>query len=332
MNASPRHASSRLMAGLLLALAPLLLGWGAHLPQSLSTLDDPRIDRDRLLHHLSVLAHDSMEGRRTGSPQNEQARQYLLQTLDELGLPEVNGDRKHSFQFTNNRDGQQYTGVNVLGMVQGTGAPDEFLVVTAHYDHLGVVDGEIFNGADDNGSGTAALLELARYFVEHPPEHSILFVFFDAEEMGLQGARAFINDPPVPLDQFLMNINLDMVSRNEADELYAVGTYHYPFLTPLVEEVAKGAALHLLRGHDAPDLPPGDDWTMASDHGPFHERGVPFIYFGVEDHPGYHHPSDTFENITPDFYHRAAETILEFILVADRAGASLRVFRDSGEE
>jgi Zn-dependent M28 family amino/carboxypeptidase len=72
------------------------------------------------------------------------------------------------------------------------------------------------------------------------PEHSILFVFFDAEEMGLQGARAFVNDPPVPLDQFLMNINLDMVSRNEDDELYAVGTYHYPFLTPLVDEVAEG--------------------------------------------------------------------------------------------
>jgi hypothetical protein len=286
-----------------------------------------RIDGDQLLHDLSVLAHDSMEGRRTGSPGNERARRFILDRLDEMNLPAPSGGRMQEFHFTNQRDGRDYRGVNLMAMVEGTRSPEEVLVLTAHYDHLGVVDDEIFNGADDNASGTAALLSLAQYFLANPAEHSILFAFMDAEEMGLQGARAFIGDPPLPLDRVIMNVNLDMVSRNEHDELYAVGTYHYPFLVDLVDEVASDAPVELLRGHDSPDLPPGEDWTMASDHGPFHEAGIPFVYFGVEDHPGYHHPSDTFDAITPDFFLRAVETILDFVIVADREGEMIRQAR-----
>ncbi len=286
-----------------------------------------RIDGDQLLHDLSVLAHDSMEGRRTGSPGNERARRFILERLDDMNVPGPSGGRIHEFHFTNQRDGRNYRGLNLMAMVEGTRNPEEVFVLTAHYDHLGVVDDEIFNGADDNASGTAALLSLAHYFLTNPTEHSILFLFTDAEEMGLQGARAFIADPPLALDRVIMNINLDMVSRNEEDELYAVGTYHYPFLVDLVDEVASDAPVELLRGHDTPDLPPGEDWTMASDHGPFHEVGIPFVYFGVEDHPGYHHPSDTFDAITPDFFVRAVETILDFVIVADREGEMIRQAR-----
>jgi hypothetical protein len=91
----------------------------------------------------------------------------------------------------------------------------------------------------------------------------------------------------------------------------------------MIESVAERAPVRLLTGHDRPDLPPGDDWTMASDHGAFHEVGIPFLYFGVEDHPGYHHPSDTFENITPEFYGNAVETILDFLMGADREGQTI---------
>ena len=282
-----------------------------------------RISSDQLLESLSVLAHDSMEGRRTGSEGSERAQRYLLDRYDGLGLAPVAGARTQSFSFTSRRDSEEYEGLNILGKVEGTVHPERYVVVTAHYDHLGMQDGEIFNGADDNASGSAALLALAAYFLETPPEHSIVFAALDAEEMGLQGARAFITDPPVPLQQVIMNVNLDMISRSEVDELYAAGTYHYPFLTPLVEEVAAEAPVRLLMGHDSPDLPPGDDWTMASDHGPFHEAGIPFIYFGVEDHPGYHHPSDTFQNITPGFYVNAVETVLDFLLVVDREAEAI---------
>lgn len=284
---------------------------------------DPRIDAALLLREMSLLAHDSMEGRRTGTEGNARARRFLLREFDRIGLEPAGGNRSQSFQVV--VPGSQdvtFEGVNVVGLVEGRREPDLHLVVTAHFDHLGVRDGEIYNGADDNASGTAALLALARHFVENPPDHSILFVAMDAEELGLQGARAFLNDPPVPLDHVVMNVNMDMVSRSESGELWAAGTHHYPFLEPLVDEVVLEARVTLLKGHDSPDLPPGDDWTMASDHGPFHERGIPFIYFGVEDHPGYHDPTDTFENITPDFYVAAVETILDFVLVADREAAT----------
>jgi Zn-dependent M28 family amino/carboxypeptidase len=135
--------------------------------------------------------------------------------------------------------------------------------------------------------------------------------------MGLQGARAFVANPPVPQDALLFNVNMDMISRNEADELYAAGTYHYPWLVPLIERLAADAPVTLLMGHDRPDLPPGDDWTQSSDHGPFHTAGIPFLYFGVEDHPDYHRPTDTFENIDPDFFARAAETVRRTIRALD---------------
>jgi Zn-dependent M28 family amino/carboxypeptidase len=281
---------------------------------SVSAIAQQRFDAADLLTDQRFLASDELEGRRTGSEGNRQARQFILERFETVGLEPTGRSFLQSFRFTNPRDSLSYEGVNVIGMVRGSECPERYIVVSAHYDHLGVRNGQIYNGADDNASGTAALLALARYFVENPPSHSILFVAFDAEEMGLQGARHFIADPPVNLQNIDLNVNMDMISRNPADEIYAAGTYHYPFLREHLERAAEGSHLTLLFGHDRPDLPPGDDWTMSSDHGPFHEAGIPFIYFGVEDHPGYHHPSDTFENITPGFYIRAVDLILDAIL------------------
>ncbi len=290
----------------------------------------PRLDGARMLEDQRTLAHDSMEGRRTGTPGIERARRFLAQAMEDRGLGLVDGVRSRTFEFVGRQDGVSYEGVNLHALVPGTVHPDRYIVVTAHYDHLGVQDGQIFNGADDNASGTAAILAMADWFSRNLPRHSLLFVAFDAEEMGLQGARAFIQDPPVPLDRIVMNVNLDMVSRSEAGELYAAGTHHYPFLVPLVEEVASVSGITLLMGHDSPDLPPGDDWTLSSDHGPFHQAGIPFLYFGVEDHPGYHAPSDVVEEITPDFYIEAVESALDFLLLVDRRGERIMDARSGG--
>jgi hypothetical protein len=97
-----------------------------------------------------------------------------------------------------------------------------------------------------------------------------------------------------------------------------VGTFHRPGLAPLVEEVASGAPVTLLMGHDRPDLPQGQDWTNASDHGPFHQAGVPFLYFGVEDHADYHQPTDEIAGIQPEFHAAAVETVLRVLEAADR--------------
>lgn len=271
-----------------------------------------------MLSDLGVLAHDSLEGRRIGTPGSERARRFIIAALESRGVSPFNGQRTRAFQFTGRGAAEPQQGVNVLGFVRGTVQPERYIVVTAHYDHLGVRDGQVYNGADDNASGTAAILALADWLRAHPPRTSFLFVALDGEETGLRGARAFVTDPPVALDRIVMNVNLDMLSRSEKRELYASGTYHYPLLAPLVGEVAAASKIELLIGHDRPDLPPGDDWTDSSDHGPFHQAGIPFLYFGEEDHPGYHRPTDDAQDITRDFYVEAIETVLDFLLLADR--------------
>jgi Zn-dependent M28 family amino/carboxypeptidase len=249
------------------------------------------------------------------------ARGYVRAALQGTGVQPVGGSLEHPFSFSG-RDSTLVHGANIVGMIQGTRHPGRYIVVTGHYDHVGIgtaVNGDsIYNGADDNASGTASVIELARYFAAHPPENSMVFVGFDAEEMGLRGARAFVAEPPVPRDSIIMNVNMDMVSRSPAGELYAVGTYAYPALKPYIARAAASARVKLLTGHEGPGATGADNWTTSSDHGPFNAQKIPFLYFGVEDHPGYHKPSDEFAQITPAFFGNAVETVLDVLLDLDR--------------
>lgn len=279
-----------------------------------------RLDATRLLGHVRTLAADSFAGRRTGTPGGAMARAYVRSAFEGAGLQPVGGSFEHPFSFAR-RDSTLVQGTNVIGLVRGTRYPGRYIVVTAHFDHIAgpAVNGDsIYNGADDNASGTAALIELARYIAAHPPGNSMLFVAFDAEESGLRGARAFVSNPPVPRDSIVMNVNMDMVSRSPAGELYAVGTYAYPVLKPYIEREMPTGRVKLLTGHEGPTATGSDNWTNASDHGPFNAQKIPFLYFGVEDHPGYHKPSDEFAQITPVFFANAAETVLDVVLDLDR--------------
>ncbi|HEU4628494.1 MAG TPA: M28 family peptidase [Gemmatimonadaceae bacterium] len=280
------------------------------------------VDSARLLGDLTRLADDSMRGRAVGSPEGAEARAFIAHRFDSLGLGVVGDGRVQPFTFTR-RDSTQVQGANVVGVVRGTAQPDRYIVVSAHYDHVGVgrpVNGDsIYNGADDNASGTAALLALAEWFAQHPARHSLLFVAFDGEEAGLRGARAFVADPPVPLDRIALNVNMDMVSHSERGELYVAGAAHYPQLRAPLERVALSAPIVLLLGHDRPQPTAHDDWTNQSDQGAFHAKGIPFAYFGVEDHPDYHRPSDEPDTITPRFYVGAVRTVLEAVRALDGA-------------
>ena len=296
----------------------------------------PEVDTERLLSHIRVLAADSMQGRRTATPGSERARRYLLGEFRRIALEPVGPSYEHPFTFQPRRDSTTtLPGVNLLGKVTGTRYPERYLVVTAHYDHVGVesaVDGDsIYNGADDNASGTAALLALAEHFRRHPPAATLLFAALDAEEMGLRGAQAFVDAPPVPKDAIVLNVNMDMVSRNEKGELYAAGAAHYPFLGAYLDTVAARAPIRLLQGHDRPVPTAQDDWTLQSDHGAFHRAGIPFVYFGVEDHPGYHRPSDEVEQITPEFFAAAVRTIADALRVLDGSVLEIQRERVAGE-
>lgn len=290
------------------------------------------VDGERLLAHVEELASDAYAGRAAGTEGNVKARAYLLAAFEDIGIQPFGDTYERPFTFVNRRTQAEMEGINVVGFLPGTERTDAYLVVTAHFDHLPIRDEQVYNGADDNASGTSALLELARAIKANPTQHSVMFVGFDAEELGLQGARYFVADPPVPQEQMWMNINMDMVSRNTKDELYAVGTYHYPFLKTYLDPVVEEASISLLYGHDSPEWTGANNWTNSSDHAPFHQNDIPFIYFGVEDHPGYHNPSDDFDAITPEFFVKAANTILQSIYAFDaNLGAIHEAAQASGE-
>lgn len=281
------------------------------------------VDRDQLLRDVKILASDALEGRKTTTVGNRMAQIFIEDRFENLGLQQFGGSYRQKFDHTNNRTQEEFTdAVNLIGYIEGSKNPNQYLVITAHYDHLGIQNGEIYNGADDNASGTGGLMAAASWFTENRPENSIIFIAFDAEEQGLGGAYHFVENPAVPLEQIVMNVNMDMISANFKNELYAVGTYHYEYLKPMVEESTVNAPVNVLFGYDYPEA--DQDWTLASDHGPFHLQGIPFIYFGVEDHENYHQPGDTFENINPDFYVDAVTTIISFIRDIDQRLGEVR--------
>jgi len=272
------------------------------------------VDSARVVSDLRYLSSAELGGRDAGTPGGLMAREYVQRELADARVVPFDGDWYQEFQ-------PELGAANVVGFVAGTEIPDRYIVVTAHYDHLGTRDGVIFHGADDNASGTAALLEIARIVADHPFRHSVIFAALDAEERGLRGARAFVADPPVPLEAIVLNINMDMVSRNEAGEIYVAGPYHYPFLEDPVRSVAERSDVVVRIGHDRPEPTPSDDWTSQSDHAAFHDAGIPFAYFGVEDHPDYHRPTDTFENTDPAFFVRVVATVLDFLREMDSSPA-----------
>lgn len=270
-------------------------------------------DAALLLSDVKTLAADDMEGRSADRPAIQKARDYVEKRFRESGLE----PSRQEFEIKQRGTTGVLKGVNFIGQIKGKKAADKYIVITAHYDHDGIKNGEIYNGADDNASGSAALFAIASYFKKNQPDHSLLFVAFDAEERGLLGARHFVSNLPVKKEAILLNVNMDMISRSDKGELYAVGSYHYPQLKPALEAAAKKSKVKLLLGHDRPKQG-RDDWTTQSDHAAFHREKIPFIYFGVEDHKDYHRPTDDFENIQPEFYVRAVETIVEAIRGFDK--------------
>ncbi|MEX2512608.1 MAG: M28 family peptidase [Cyclobacteriaceae bacterium] len=273
-----------------------------------------KVDSTTLLKDLAYLSSNDLEGRATQTEGNQAAQDYIIERFNQLGMTSQFDGFKQYFPLNNGNRRAENLAVNIIGFIPGSETSKIFLIM-AHYDHLGKKGDIIYNGADDNASGTAALLALADYFSENRPFHSIIFAATDAEEKGLLGAKALVNDFPFPLEQISLVINMDMISRSDDNKLYAVGSRHYPHLQPYLSETAKYSSLDLVLGNDGG---PGEkDWTHASDHGPFHEEKIPFIYFGVEDHQDYHQPTDTFENIHPEFYTKAVELILRFIRNVD---------------
>lgn len=283
----------------------------------------PALDSAALLADVRTLASPEFAGRRTGTEGSRLAQAYLARRFEQVGIKPFGVAYAKPFTFTDTRANVKTdypAAVNLVGHIPGSVHPERFMVVSAHYDHLGVKNGATYLGADDNASGVAAMLAVAAHFKQNAPRNTIVFVAFDAEEIGHNGATAFMNAAPFPIAKVALNLNLDMVSRNSRNEIYAAGTRYTPSLKALVQKAAAGSSVNVKFGHDSkvPGAPPDHDWTGASDHAAFHKVGIPFLYFGVEDHADYHQPGDSVENIEPKFFAEVARLIISTAEVLDQ--------------
>ncbi|BDW99841.1 M28 family peptidase [Maricaulis maris] len=306
-----------ILASSVLSIALLSTACAAIQPEATAAVSEWTLDRAQLLTDLDVLAADNMEGREVGTEGNARARAYIIGRLEAMGAAPMGDSFEHDFTFEQRRTGAKVEGVNILAFIAGTSDSDRTMVVTAHYDHEGMRGGQIWNGADDNASGVASVLAVTEMFLAEPPEHDVIIAFVDAEERGLQGAHAFVANPPIPVENITFNLNMDMVAMSTDRILWAVGTYHYPFLTTIVDDVASRATVSMPMGYDEPSQEPGADWTNLTDSGAFHAVGIPFIYLGVDYHPHYHQPTDTYENMTLDFFQDASVAVVDFARQAD---------------
>ena len=210
-------------------------------------------------------------------------------------------------------DQRSLRGVNVLGYLEGSDPElkDELLVVSAHFDHIGMRGDVVFNGADDNGSGTTTVLELAQAFMEakrngHGPRRSIAFMWVSGEEKGLLGSKYYVNHPIFPLEQTIANINIDMVGRvdekheDNPEYIYVIGSNRLSTDLHDINEAANAeyTQLELDYTYNAEDDP--NRFYYRSDHYNFAERGIPAIFFFNGTHDDYHQATDTVEKINFD--------------------------------
>ena len=251
--------------------------------------------------HMLTLAGDAMRGRGSATPDEARAADYIAGELKRYGIAPA-GDRGGYIQLAQ-LPGGVHTTVNVVGMIKGSDPrhADEVVLLTAHLDHLGVgapVNGDaIYNGADDDASGVCAVLELARVLGAGPrPKRTVLFVLFGSEELGSLGARWFRQHPPLPMDEIVVNLEFEMIGRNDPavspHTLWLTG-YERSNLGPTLAQ--HGARL-------VADPHPEQQFFMRSDNYGLAKQGIvahTVSSFGLHD--DYHRPSDEISRI--DFAH-----------------------------
>jgi Peptidase family M28/PDZ domain len=285
------------------------------------------ITRPELKTHVDVLADDTFEGRETGSRGGRAAGNYVYKEFERLGAQPA-GEGGGYFQPFNG------TSRNVLGMVEGSDPrlKEQVIVVGAHYDHVGYGRstnsygpiGYIHNGADDNASGVAGLLEVldAVKHLPSPPKRSIVFASWDSEEGGLNGSRYWVSRPTVAASRVAFNINTDMIGRMRGGRLEILGIRTAPGLRRLVSEANGEGPTTIVF-----------DWKLKadSDHWPFYERHIPFLMFHTGLHGDYHRPSDDANLINHDGLTTVTKIIFATLMELAEDDR-LPPFRDAGRQ
>jgi hypothetical protein len=257
--------------------------------------DDPRPEQGRLRAIVETLAAPDFGGRSGAG--GEKTAEYLVAQFRALKLPPLFG--QDYLQAIPGKDPGSVQGRNVGAILPGSDPRlrDEWVILAAHFDHLGLRHGRLYPGADDNASGVAMMLETARSMVEaqRGPLRSVMFIGFDLEEVGLYGSRYFVAHPPVPLEKVVLFVTADMIGRALAGvcerQVFVIGSEHAPGVRPWIEAAARGRPLEAgLLGADLLVL-------NRSDYGPFRSRSIPFLFFTTGENPRYHTPEDTAESL-----------------------------------
>ncbi len=279
------------------------------------------IKAQTLRDKLFVFASDEFEGRETGKEGQKKAAEYLKNFYQSIG---VAGPLENSSFYQTIPSSYFHIRLpdteNVLAFIEGDGTTEEILVISAHYDHLGVQDGSIYNGADDDGSGTVALLEIAQAFKEavndgYYPKRGILFLHVTAEEVGLLGSKYYSEYPVFPLESTVSNLNVDMIGRvdkahkNNPHYVYLIGSDR---LSTELHELSEQAnqqytRLDLDYKYNAKDDP--NNFYYRSDHYNFAKHDIPVIFYFNGTHKDYHQPTDTPEKINYDLLAKRAQLI-----------------------
>ncbi len=273
---------------------------------------------------LYVYAGDEMEGRMTGSKGQRMAADFIREFYKKEGIAAAPGTVDYyqnipaSF-FEGRRDPQETE--NVVAFIKGSEKPEEIIVISAHLDHVGMDNnGNVFNGADDDGSGTVAILEIAQAFQQavkdgNPPKRSILFLHVTGEEIGLYGSRYYVENPLFPLENTVCNLNIDMIGRidpakeDNPNYIYLIGSNK---LSQELQDVSaeantKYTQLELDYKYDDPNDP--NRFYYRSDHYNFAKNDVPIIFYFNGVHADYHKISDTPDKIEYDLMETRAKLV-----------------------
>lgn len=286
-----------------------------------------------LKKHLYIVASDEMEGRETGSAGQKKAGLYMIEQYKKNDVPFPKGADSYyqpipaAYLNAKRNQGLQDS-ENIWAYIEGTEKPDEVLVISAHYDHVGVKNGDVYNGADDDGSGTVALLEMAKAFAKakkdgHGPKRSILFLHVTGEEHGLHGSRFYSENPLFPLANTIADINIDMIGRRDVEHVnsnnyvYVIGADRLSsdLHNIVVSQNEKYTKVDLDFKFNDPKDP--NHFYERSDHYNFAKKGIPSVFFFNGVHADYHQKTDTPDKIEYDALEKRAQ--LAFVIAWELA-------------
>ncbi|WPR72932.1 M28 family peptidase [Flavobacterium sp. NG2] len=300
------------------------------------------ITAEELKTHVFTIAADTMEGRDTGSIGQKKAGNYLISFYQEnkISHPKNQADfyQKIPSQFLKTRSGQILNASeNICAFIEGTEKPEEIIIISAHYDHIGKKKETIFNGADDNASGTSSLLEIAQAFQiakneGHGPKRSILFLHLTGEEHGLLGSSYYTENPIFPLKNTVSDINIDMIGRRDAEHP-STNNYVYVIGADRLSTELHNIVLATNEKYTQLDLnfkfnDPRDPnhYYERSDHYNFAKHRIPSVFFFNGVHADYHRPTDTADKIEYDALAKRAQ--LAFVVAWELANRENRITVD----